>query len=44
MPNLGRGLGADFLESGWEWDIQFQAQNLPSSSAALAGGLISSVY
>lgn len=41
-PELGRGMGAHWIESGWEWAQEFGAQD--STGDSVAGGLISNTY
>lgn len=41
-PLLGRDGGAHWVESGWEWALEFGAQD--STGDAVAGGLIANTY
>jgi hypothetical protein len=43
-PKLGRGKGAHWLESGWEWDQQFVCQVSSSNANSTAGYLINNTY
>jgi hypothetical protein len=41
-PLLGRGLGAHWLENGWEYTLEFTTTD--ASGDALAGGLIDNIF
>lgn len=43
-PELGRDGAAYYLESGWEWDMQFAAQASESDNDAIAGGIITATH
>ncbi len=43
-PELGRGLGAEWLESGWEWCLNFCSRVSSSDTDANAGYLLKNVY
>lgn len=43
-PELGRKEGAHFLESSWEYDLEFCATVSSSDGDAVAGGLIDNIF
>ncbi len=43
-PDLGRGLGAHFLETGWEWSQEFAAQVSSSDADSCAGYALLNVF
>lgn len=43
-PELGRSLGASFLETGWEWALEFAAQAGESDGDAIAGYFLQNIF
>lgn len=43
-PELGRGMGAHWIENGWEFTPEFMAQASDSDGDAIAGGLIINIF
>lgn len=43
-PELGRGLGAHYLETGWEWAMEFAAQKSDSDGDTICGYFLQNIF